>query len=285
MNDVQSLTEALNGQTKQVNDLDKISSKINVTTREAIELTKQQTLDHDVMRGAVSTSIDTLLKFNKQIAIVGMGLQAISAVSTVLSNTILVKYVLSMKNAELATRGLGLSAMSTTGKLGAMLGALGGIGGLVYSLSNNDGSASSYLSSGASAAMAGASIGSIFGGPLIGGLIGGAIGLGANFIGSFAEGTNNTVGGLAVVGEKGPELVVLPPHSSVINNSNSRNFVNDLSKTSNKSLNQTISSATTVNGKKMNLNVTLMMEKDVLAKHMREIAEDTMEENLNIILK
>lgn len=54
---------------------------------------------------------------------------------------------------------------------------------------------------------------------LVGGLFGGGGGLFGGLIPGFANGTSNAPGGLALVGERGPELVNLPRGSQVIPNS------------------------------------------------------------------
>ena len=43
---------------------------------------------------------------------------------------------------------------------------------------------------------------------------------------SYARGTDRTSGGLALVGEEGPELLVPPPNSAVVNNSTMTNLAN-----------------------------------------------------------
>ena len=70
----------------------------------------------------------------------------------------------------------------------------------------------------ASGAMLGASIGSVI--PGVGTAIGGAIGgIGGGLLSYFADGTDSTPQGPAIVGERGPELLVPPPGSAVVNNS------------------------------------------------------------------
>jgi hypothetical protein len=66
----------------------------------------------------------------------------------------------------------------------------------------------------AGGALQGAALGMTLGGPwgALAGGIGGALGL-------FADGTDSTPRGPAIVGEEGPELLVPPPGSAVVNNS------------------------------------------------------------------
>ena len=65
----------------------------------------------------------------------------------------------------------------------------------------------------------GAMFGSMFGG-VPGALVGGALGgLYGGIKGFFADGTDSTPQGPAIVGERGPELLVPPPGSAVVNNS------------------------------------------------------------------
>ena len=59
--------------------------------------------------------------------------------------------------------------------------------------------------------------GSMFGVP--GALVGGALGGLGGALGLFAEGTDSTPRGPAIVGEEGPELLVPSPGSAVVNNS------------------------------------------------------------------
>ena len=63
----------------------------------------------------------------------------------------------------------------------------------------------------------GAMMGAYFGVP--GALVGGALGGIAGAFGLFAEGTDSTPRGPAIVGEEGPELLVPSPGSAVVNNS------------------------------------------------------------------
>ena len=63
----------------------------------------------------------------------------------------------------------------------------------------------------------GAMFGSMFGVP--GALVGGALGGLGGALGLFAEGTDSTPRGPAIVGEEGPELLVPSPGSAVVNNS------------------------------------------------------------------
>lgn len=64
-------------------------------------------------------------------------------------------------------------------------------------------------------------------GTVIGGGIGGLVGTGVGA--AFAKGTDNSPNGVSLVGEKGPELVSLPPKSSVINNKNTKSLMNLMS--------------------------------------------------------
>jgi hypothetical protein len=166
------------------------------------------------------------------------------------------------------------------------VGILGGIVSLGYSLTDGEaGTAGSLLSGIAGGAMIGASFGPI--GAAVGALAGGAIGM-------FASGTDNAPGGLSLVGENGPELVVLPQHSSVINNRNlSRLASSSSSSSSSSTMNQfgggggPVSS--TMNqfgggGGPVSLTVVVKLDGDVLAKHTEEIVIDTVEKTLNIVM-
>ena len=104
--------------------------------------------------------------------------------------------------------------------LAAMVG-----GGMISNQSTEEGDAADRLggalTGGAGGAMAGAQIGKFFGpqGALIGGAIGGVGGAIGGALGFFADGTDSTPQGAAIVGERGPELLVPPPGSAVVNNS------------------------------------------------------------------
>lgn len=55
----------------------------------------------------------------------------------------------------------------------------------------------------------------------------------------FAKGTDNFSGGMALVGEKGPEMVALPPASSVITNQNTQKIMKSLTTNTNNEQNTT----------------------------------------------
>ena len=80
--------------------------------------------------------------------------------------------------------------------------------------------AGSAISGAGSGAMTGAMIGSVIPGvgTAVGGALGGIYG-GLKGLGAFADGTDSTPQGPAIVGERGPELLVPPPGSAVVNNS------------------------------------------------------------------
>jgi hypothetical protein len=74
------------------------------------------------------------------------------------------------------------------------------------------------MSGAGAGASTGAGIGAFFGPG--GAAIGGAIGaVGGGLLSWFADGTDSTPQGPAIVGERGPELLVPPPGSAVVNNS------------------------------------------------------------------
>ncbi|MHC2298145.1 phage tail tip lysozyme [Rhizobium mongolense] len=106
----------------------------------------------------------------------------------------------------------------TTAKATEGLGQLGsGLGSLGSSLST----------AGSSAASGGTGGGGLFG--WLGGLFGGggqwAAAASGKITGLFADGTNYAPGGLAIVGERGPELVNLPQGSQVFNTNKSRDMM------------------------------------------------------------
>ena len=104
------------------------------------------------------------------------------------------------------------------------LAALGAIGGGAMGLAGVIGdegrgfSAGGVMTGASSGAATGAGIGAFFGPG--GATIGGAIGaVGGGLLSYFADGTDSTPQGAAIVGERGPELLVPPPGSAVVNNS------------------------------------------------------------------
>ena len=106
----------------------------------------------------------------------------------------------------------GVPGAGGMGKFMKGMGALGGAAG-IYSVVADEGRGFSAGGM-ATGAMSGAMMGSMFGpgGALIGGLAGGLLSW-------FADGTDSTPAGPAIVGEEGPELIVPPPDSAVVNNS------------------------------------------------------------------
>lgn len=174
--------------------------------------------------------------------------------------------------------GIG-KGLSGKGMIGAGIAGIAGMGiqaAGANGLFGEEGSAGSAISQIGGGVLQGVGMGAFFGVPgmVIGGLIGG--GLGA--LGAFAEGTDSSPNGLAVVGEKGPELVSLPGNSSVINNSNTNKIVESFSNTNKTNVNNS-------GNKNITLNIKLMLDQDVLASHTKTITADYLENNMNIVIR
>ena len=119
---------------------------------------------------------------------------------------------------------LGITA-ARAGKIAARtIGIAGGLMGLGMAAA---GEGTESAKGGAlSGAMLGASIGSFFGGPL-GTAVGAAIGgIGGGLVGYFADGTDSAPSGLALVGERGPELVQMRGGERVFSNSETVRMLN-----------------------------------------------------------
>lgn len=116
--------------------------------------------------------------------------------------------------------GFNPAALSGTQKLAAGVGIAGGALGLAGVMGDEGRgfSTGGVMTGAASGASTGAGIGAFFGpgGAAIGGVLGG---IGGAALSWFADGTDSTPEGPAIVGERGPELLVPPPGSAVVNNS------------------------------------------------------------------
>jgi hypothetical protein len=277
LTNVQSHTAALNAQGRSMMDLNKIARDYNVTSNDFTTTTMENISGVGRFNDTVQGSIQTMNSLSGVTQMVGVGLQVFSVAMNMAGMAALATK-LKIDSATLSAARLGMALKG--------VGILGGIVSLGYSLTDGEaGTAGSLLSGIAGGAMIGASFGPI--GAAVGALAGGAIGM-------FASGTDNAPGGLSLVGENGPELVVLPQHSSVINNRNlSRLASSSSSSSSSSTMNQfgggggPVSS--TMNqfgggGGPVSLTVVVKLDGDVLAKHTEEIVIDTVEKTLNIVM-
>lgn len=264
LTNIQSQTAALNIQGRSMMDLNKIARDYNVTSNDFTTTTMENISGVGKFNDTVQGSIQTMNSLSGVTQMVGVGLQVFSVAMNMAGMAALATK-LKIDSATLSAARLGMALKG--------VGILGGIVSLGYSLTDGEsGTAGSLLSGIAGGAMLGASMG----GP-IGALVGAAAG---GVVGMFASGTDNAPGGLSLVGENGPELVVLPQHSSVINNRN-------LSRLASSSSNS--SSSSTMNqfgggGGPVSLTVVVKLDGDVLAKHTEEIVIDTVEKTLNIVM-
>ena len=96
-------------------------------------------------------------------------------------------------------------------------------------------------------------------------------------IDAFESGVTNYKGGAALVGERGPELVTLPRGSNVVTNENVNRLMSAMTS---RGTENTSASAQTATPKDQVFNITLTLDGDVLAKHTRKIAFDTMTKTL-----
>ena len=94
----------------------------------------------------------------------------------------------------------------------------------------------------------------------------------------LANGTTNFAGGLAMVGERGPELVVLPQGSDVVSNANVQRLANGTPDGMDEMAR--ILAASSSGGKEQTINITLVLDGDVLARHTAKIASETITEML-----
>lgn len=264
LTNIQSQTAALNVQGRSMMDLNKIARDYNVTSNDFTTTTMENISGVGKFNDTVQGSIQTMNSLSGVTQMVGVGLQVFSIATNIAGYGMLAMTM----NANAAT--------TAVTRLGGALKLAGGLGGLIalgYSLTDGEsGTAGSLLSGIAGGAMLGASMG----GP-IGALVGAAAG---GVVGMFASGTDNAPGGLSLVGENGPELVVLPQHSSVINNRNLSRLASSSSSSS---------SSSTMNqfgggGGPVSLTVVVKLDGDVLAKHTEEIVIDTVEKTLNIVM-
>ena len=100
-------------------------------------------------------------------------------------------------------------------------------------------------------------------------------------IDAFEDGVTNYKGGTALVGEAGPELVTLPRGSNVITNENLEKMMSATARPQSDTTARAVSVAGVgATPKDQVFNITLTLDGDVLAKHTRKIAFDTMTKTL-----
>jgi hypothetical protein len=271
LTNVQSHTAALNAQGRSMMDLNKIARDYNVTSNDFTTTTMENISGVGKFNDTVQGSIQTMNSLSGVTQMVGVGLQIFSVGMNIAGYAALTAK-LNMDRAAMSALRMGAVMKS--------VGILGGIASVMYAGSNllsGEATAGEWI--GGALSLAGlAAAGLMTGG--VGLAVAGGLSVAGAAISGFASGTDNAPGGLSLVGENGPELVVLPQHSSVINNRN-------LSRLASSSSNS--SSSSTMNqfgggGGPVSLTVVVKLDGDVLAKHTEEIVIDTVEKTLNIVM-
>lgn len=282
-------TDRLAGSQKSLID---VAREGNVTSEQFKTTTMENIAGVGHFNDTIQKSIAALTTMSMVTQGAGMLLQGMTLVTNVLGVTALATKF----NIDSLTVSLGRAAMAMKA-----VGIVGGLIGLAHTAKNlftGDATGGELLGAGMSAVGLGLMA---FGGP-IGFAAGAALSLGGSAVSGFASGTDNAPGGLSLVGEQGPELVVLPQHSSVINNRNlnrlsssssnssssMNNFGDGASSSSNSSSSSSNSSSSTNNfrggGGPISFTVIVKLDGDVLAKHTEEIVLDTMERTMNIVM-
>lgn len=304
--DVENLNAKLKEQAKDLELVLDFTSKGNATTNQMAVSTAEMASGMTKLNDTLASAIQWLSGFQGTIVKVAIGLQMASAAVTIFGGVrVMGAFIASLAagGGAMGTFGAGLGVLATRFATMANAARMAGFAA-GYFLSkvgdDNPGSTGEVLGDIGAGAAYGAAVGSFFGpgiGTVVGGAIGGLAGGVSNLFSTsaFAEGTDSAPGGLAIVGEKGPEVVSLPQNSSVINNSNTNQIVNALSKSQQNSSNSVNNNNSNSNmsvldgskaaksGQPMIMNITLKLDKDVLAKHTREITREEMEQTLNIV--
>lgn len=252
---------------KSLKSLDQVAGVGNVTSEQFKTTTMENIAGVGHFNDTIRQSIEMMSALSGVTQVVGVGLQAMTLITNVLGVTFLAN---SMSANALA------ASISRIGTALKFVGGFVGGGLLLASLFDKE----SGVGSGAMGAAGGAMLGASFGG-LPGAVIGGILG---TVGGAFASGTDNAPGGLSLVGENGPELVVLPQHSSVINNRNLNRFASSSSSSSSSSNSSSAMNNFGGGGSPVSLTIVVKLDGDVLAKHTEEIVLDTMERTMNIVL-
>jgi len=267
---INSVTQALDEKSAAL-DIEKIA-KNNATTDQATKAVLEEAAGITKLNDSLAKSIEFMTGWRGEIVLAMQILQGLSAASTIFGAGGILGSIMKL---TVATNGW-VSSLASGAKLAGKLGLIAG--GLALTTYGNDepGSAGDVFSDIAGGAIAGASFGPW--GALVGGVLGGITNIFEPTRG-FAEGTDSSPSGLSIVGEKGPEIVSLPGNSSVINNSNTNKIVEAFSNSSSKT------SISNSGAKNINLNVTLKLDQDVLAKYTKTIAAEYLEDNMNIVIR
>lgn len=273
---INSVTNSLNNQAEALGEVKDMAEK-NSTTDQRTKAILEEAAGITKLNDSIAKSIDYMTGWRGQIVFVLQVLQGFSAVSTLLGAGGILGSIMNLTTATQTWA----SSLSKTGGILARLG-ITGLGYGLTTLGNDDpGSAGDVFGDIAGGATIGASIGSLVPIPLVGAAIGAGIGgLIGGVSNMFASGTDSSPSGLAIVGEKGPELVSLPGNSSVINNSNTNKIVESFSNSNNSKTNVNNSGT-----KNITLNIKLMLDQDVLASHTKTITADYLEDNMNIVIR
>lgn len=253
---------------QSLKSLDQVAGVGNVTSEQFRTTTMENIAGVGHFNDTIQKSIATMTTLSGVTQTVGILLQGMSLAATIAGNSMLLaKFQANSLAFSISKVGIALKSIG-------IIGGLIGLGHTAKNLMTGDATGEEMLGAGMSAVGLGLMA---FGGP-IGLAAGAALSLGGSAISGFASGTDNAPGGLSLVGENGPELVVLPQHSSVVNNRN----LNRLATSSN-------NSSSTMNnfgsgGGPISFTVIVKLDNDVLARHTEEIVLDTMEKTMNIVL-
>lgn len=96
--------------------------------------------------------------------------------------------------------------------------------------------------------------------------------------GGFAKGVDNFGGGMALVGEKGPEMVSLPPASNVITNSNTQRIANALAQT--ETTNNVENTTNNINNNKAMAKIEVKIGERVIADMVADVLQDNLQLNV-----
>lgn len=264
LNNINEQTRALDNQGKSFQSLEEIAKNGNVTLEQYKTTVMESITGVGHLTDETNSLAKTLFGLSPILPVISVGLQGIAAAANIAA----------LGNLKMA------GSLMTILKIG---GILGGLGLITISVIDGDEGIGSILTGAA---------GGLLTGGLVGGIPGAVLGaIAGGIAGSFAEGTDNGKGGLSLVGERGPEMIVLPKGANVINNKNierlSEIYKNNSTNSSlnSSTVSNSVMSSTNMSSKQVNLNISLMIDDEVFAKHTKKVVLDTMEENFNIVFK
>ncbi len=267
---------------KSLKNLDAVAKTGNVTTNDAMTTMDENIAQVGKLNGLIESGIEVMTNYSNTIMTTGVIMQSFSVITGVVGHALT---VLSLTNGPAAAKTI-MSIGNAARSAAPWLLRLGGVAATVFGLKNiyDEGATATNV---IGTSMSAIGTGMMFSGNPVTMAIGALLTAGGSVVGSFASGTDDAPGGLSLVGENGPELVVLPQHSSVINNKNLSNLASSQFARNNSSQSTSSSVSNMFGGSQsgpMSLTVVVKLDGDVLAKHTEEIVLDTMEKTMNIVL-